>query len=60
MSTREIAYSIFEQLSEEQLKGFIALFKGVYPSKSEANDMEKRTAAFERLEKMCKYIYSEA
>ncbi len=54
MSTKEIAYKIIEQLSEEQLKGFIALFQGVYPTKDD--DMAKRRAAFERLEKMCKYI----
>lgn len=28
MSTRDIAYQIFEQLSEEQLKGFILMFRG--------------------------------
>ena len=35
MSTKEIAYNIIEQLSEEQLKGFIALFQGVYPTKDD-------------------------
>ncbi len=27
MSTREIAYSIFDRLSEEQLRGFIMMFR---------------------------------
>ena len=31
MSTQELAYSIFSRLNEEQLKGFIAMFKGMYP-----------------------------
>ena len=56
MSTKEIAYSILEQLSEEQLKGFIALFSGVYPNKDDNDDMAERRAAFERLEKMCRPI----
>ena len=30
MSTRELAYSIFEQLNEEQLEGFIAMFGKFY------------------------------
>lgn len=28
MSTRDIAYKIFETLSEEQLRGFILMFRG--------------------------------
>ncbi len=54
MSTKEIAYSIFEQLTENELQGFIALFSRAYPPKS--NDLESRRAAFERLEKLCRYI----
>ena len=50
MSTREIAYSIFEQLTEEELKGFVALFQRVHPPKTD--DAAERRAAFERLEKM--------
>lgn len=50
MSTREIAAGILDRLSEEQLKGFIALFGGA------AQDPSDREAAFERLEKMRKRI----
>ncbi len=54
MSTKEIAYSIFEQLTEDELQGFIALFRRAYPPKS--NDLASQRAAFERLEKLCRYI----
>ncbi len=50
MSTREIAYSIFQQLGEKELQGFIALFSKAYPPKND--DMAERRAAFERLEKL--------
>ena len=50
MSTREIAAGILDRLSEEQLKGFIALFGGA------AQDPSDHEAAFERLEKMRKHI----
>lgn len=46
MSTREIAYSIFEQLTEEQLKGFIALFSGIYSPSDSDDDQERRDEAF--------------
>lgn len=52
MSTREIAYSIFEQLTEEELQGFIALFRRAYPPKTE--DRDTRREAFARLEQMCR------
>ena len=52
MSTKEIAYSILERLSEEQLKGFIALFSGVYPDKDDNDAQARRDEAFQRLEKM--------
>lgn len=67
MSTREIAYSIFEQLGEEELKGFIALFSKIYPPKTEnignyaefggtSDDIEERKAAFARLDKLRREI----
>ena len=31
MSTKEIAYTILDNLNEEQLKAFVALFKDYYP-----------------------------
>ena len=67
MSTREIAYSIFNQFDEEALQGFIAFFSKFYPPKIDTkadysefgnttDNMEERRAAFERLEKMCRHI----
>lgn len=54
MRTREIAYSIFQQLTEEELKEFIALFQRVHPPKTD--NVAARRTAFERLEKMRKSI----
>ena len=52
MSTKEMAYSILEQLSEEQLKGFIALFSGVYPNKDDNDAQARRDEAFRNLESL--------
>ena len=52
MSTKEIAYSIFEQLTEEELQGFVALFRRVHPPKTDDDDIAERRAIFEELEKM--------
>ncbi len=54
MSTRDIAAGILNQLTEEQLKGFIALFHDIVPVKED--DSAEREAAFDRLAKMRKYI----
>ncbi len=54
MNTRETAYSIFKQLSEEQLKGFIAMFQSFYPVKEDSQ--ARRDAAFDRLESLRKHI----
>ncbi len=56
MSTKEMAYNIFQQLSEEQLKGFIALFKDFYTNSQteEQLEIEKRREIFESLQKMCR------
>lgn len=43
MSTRELAYSIIDSLSDEQLEGFVLLFKGLIPSVDEPNE-ETRAA----------------
>ena len=56
MSTKEMAYSILEQLTEEELQGFVALFRRVHPPKTDDDDIAERRAAFERLEKMCRPI----
>lgn len=60
MSTRDIAYSIFNQLSEKQLEGFIALFSDASSIKSgndfSESDIKKGMAAFNRLQGMIKEI----
>ena len=43
-----MAYQIFEQLNEEQLKGFIAMFREIYPVYDEESN--NREAAFEKLQ----------
>ena len=55
MSTKELAYSIIEQLTEEELEGFVALFRRVHPPKND-DEMKTRREAFERLEKLRRYI----
>ena len=53
MSTKEIAFEIFNRLSEEQLQGFIALFRDMYPVD---DDAQKRERAFENLQKLRRNI----
>ena len=48
MSTRDIAYDIFNRLSEEQLQGFIQMFGRFYPAKQ--SETEKKMEAFAALE----------
>ncbi len=50
MSTREIAYSIFERLTDEQLKGFILLFRRYFDEIPNEETLE----AFEEVEEMKK------
>ena len=57
INTREIAYDIFQQLNEEELKVFIALFQGnhsqnngIFPVTSD--ETENRRTAFMRMEKL--------
>lgn len=38
MSTRELAYSIIDSLSDEQLEGFVLMFKDYIPSDEEPNE----------------------
>ncbi len=45
-----MAYQIFEQLNEEQLKGFIAMFREIYPVKDD--EQKIRDEAFETLESL--------
>lgn len=47
MSTKDLAYSIFQQLTEEELQGFVLIFSKLHPNTNE--DMERRKAAYERI-----------
>ena len=38
MSTRELAYSIFDRLTDEQLEGFVLLFKDIVPDEDIPNE----------------------
>ena len=50
MSTRELAYNIIQQMTDEQLEGFVALFGNLYPPKTD--DRSEQNTAFERLQSM--------
>ena len=54
MSTKEIAFEIFNRLSEKQLQGLIALFSDMYPVYDD--DAQKRERAFENLQKLRRNI----
>lgn len=54
MSTKELAYSIFSRLNEEQLKGFIAMFKEIYPV--DENSGQRKKDAFEKLQDLRRTI----
>lgn len=46
MSTKEIAYSILEQFTDEELEAFVTLFSRVCRSKTDSNDHAKHDEAF--------------
>lgn len=52
MSTKELAYSIFQQMTDEELEGFVALFRNIHPPKK--IDVGEKKSAFERLQSMIK------
>ena len=54
MSTREMAYSIFQQLSEKQLMGFIEMFSEIYPVKNE--ESTKKQSALKELNGLIRHI----
>lgn len=56
MSTREIAYNIFQQLTEEQLKGFIAMFKDyfVQTQNNENSEINERREILESIQELFK------
>ncbi len=37
MSTRELAYSIFDRLTDEQIEGFVLMFKNSVPAEDVPN-----------------------
>ncbi len=55
MSTREMAHKILDDMNEEQLLGFIALFR-VQDLSAEPSEQEERNKAYHNLRKMIKPI----
>lgn len=55
MSTREMAHKILDNMNEEQLAGFISLFK-VYNISNEDDDLLEREKAYNNLRKKIKPI----
>ena len=58
MSTREIAYSIIDRLSEKQLRGFIAMFGENDPDEEDDIEEKRRKGmeAYRELQKMIKAV----
>ena len=58
MSTRDIAYSIFNQLNEQQLEGFINMFSRFFPTteNTSTDKSDSRLAAFAELDAMTKKV----
>lgn len=50
MSTRELAYSIFDRLTDEQLEGFVLMFRNAVPSDNKLSP--ETSAAIEECERM--------
>lgn len=48
MSTKEMAYSIFSRLTDEQLEGFVAMFRELIPVAND--DRQAREEAFEKMQ----------
>ena len=53
MSTKEMAYKIIENLNEEQLNGFVALFGSLI---EKHNEQERRDKAFAKLQSLRKNV----
>jgi len=56
MDTKQIAFHIFNQLSEEQLKGFISMFQKYYVVEDDSASKTEKRKAFEELDKMVRPI----
>ena len=52
MSTKEIAYNIFNQLNEKQLEGFIRMFGDFFPKSAD----NKKLEAFQKLDDMIEEV----
>lgn len=51
MSTRERAYSIFDRLTDEQLEGFVLMFKDTVPEEDDEEDILEALAEVEEMER---------
>ena len=56
MSTREMAYSIIDQFTDEELEGFVSLFSKVHPPEIEEYDQAARDEAFNIVESIRKKV----
>lgn len=56
MSTREMAHKILDNMNEEQLTGFVSLFKAYSISPSEDDDLIERENAYNNLRKRIRHI----
>lgn len=56
MSTRELAYNIIDQMSDEQIEGLVMLLKGYFPKKNIPND--ETLEAFDELDNNGGFVFS--
>ena len=56
MSTREMAYRIIDQLTEEELESFVTLFSKVHPPEIEEYNQAARDEAFEIVQSIVKKV----
>lgn len=56
MSTKEMAYSILEKFSEEELERFVAYFGIIYPVSDAKEELTEKQKAFQQLESIIRNI----
>lgn len=56
MSTREMAYNIFNRLNDEQLRGFVALFGSLFTVDEDASQKARKMKAMQEIESMIRPI----
>lgn len=56
MSTRELAYNIIDEMTEEQLEGLVMLLKGYLPQKNIPNS--ETLEAFDELDNGGGFVFS--